>query len=299
MLLVTRYKEELPINEKQDLIQWHPAFCSATELEFHENRDDLEFHLEYLLAKKPLQADLLIHRKSMDTPIYNEIGHIFRTYNILEYKSPNDALSIDDFYKAISYASLYKSSGKVINQIPSNEVTLSFFRERYPRELFAALRREGMTVWNYMPGIYYIEGNLFPTQIIVIRLLSEQAHESLQMLSSNLKRETAQAFLKKTEQFTTQGERNLIDSVLQVSISANQQLYNTLRGDDIMCCDALRELMQDVIDKEVDEAVSEAVNETIIKSLSNLITNLHLSAEQAMNALSIPVTDQPKYLAKL
>lgn len=62
-----------------------------------------------------------------------------------------------------------------------------------------------------------------------------------------------------------------------------------------MCCDALRELMQDVIDKEVDEAV----NETIIKSLSNLITNLHLSAEQAMNALSIPVTDQPKYLAKL
>ena len=113
--------------------------------------------------------------------------------------------------------------------------------------------------------------------------------------------------------------RDLIDSVLQVSISANQQLYSTLRGDDIMCCDALRELMQDVIDKEVDEAVDKAVNEAVteavteavdtttkkvtfnatLSNLSNLITNLHLSAEQAMNALSIPVTDQPKYLAKL
>ena len=36
-------------------IQWHPAFWAATEIELRENKDDLSFHSEYNLSKKPLQ----------------------------------------------------------------------------------------------------------------------------------------------------------------------------------------------------------------------------------------------------
>ena len=45
---------------KSKKTQWHPAFYSAMQLEFRENRDDLEFHIEKVLNTKPLVMDLLI-----------------------------------------------------------------------------------------------------------------------------------------------------------------------------------------------------------------------------------------------
>ena len=71
-------------------IQWHPAFCAAAELEFAENSAELDFHREYNLGKKPLQIDLLVVEKLDDVCIQNEIGKIFRRYNVIEYKSPGD-----------------------------------------------------------------------------------------------------------------------------------------------------------------------------------------------------------------
>ncbi|WP_304411710.1 hypothetical protein, partial [Bacteroides acidifaciens] len=72
--------------------------------------------------------------------IKNEIGHIFRKFNVVEFKSPDDALSIDDYYKTIGYACLYKGLGETVNQIPANELTISIFRESYPREMFEAMK---------------------------------------------------------------------------------------------------------------------------------------------------------------
>ena len=80
-------------------VQWHPGFCAAMELELWDNRDDLEYEREYNLSKKPLQADLLVIRKRQNASIHNEIGRIFRTWNLMEYKSQVDSMNIDDFYK--------------------------------------------------------------------------------------------------------------------------------------------------------------------------------------------------------
>ena len=45
-----------------------------------------------------------------DVKIQKNIGRIFRQYNIIEYKSPEDNLDIDDFYKVYAYACIYKSA---------------------------------------------------------------------------------------------------------------------------------------------------------------------------------------------
>jgi hypothetical protein len=47
-------------------IQWHPAFCSAAELEFRADRKSLEFYPEKNLSRRPLEMDLLIIRKNRD-----------------------------------------------------------------------------------------------------------------------------------------------------------------------------------------------------------------------------------------
>ena len=71
--------------------QWHPAFCSAMKLELIEDGEYLDYINEYNLNTKPLQIDLLVVKKVKDIEIKNEIGKLFRTHNIMEYKTPEDS----------------------------------------------------------------------------------------------------------------------------------------------------------------------------------------------------------------
>ena len=84
-------------------IQWHPAFDAAMQIELEEEAGNLIFEPEYLLSKKPLQMDILIIKKNRNIAIKKNIGQIFRRYNVIEYKSPDDNLSVDDFYKVYGY----------------------------------------------------------------------------------------------------------------------------------------------------------------------------------------------------
>lgn len=115
-------------NQKNIEIFWHPGFYGAIEIELISNKGMFEFQREYQLGKQPFRMDLLIIRKKSKVLVENEIGHIFKKYNIIEYKSPGDSLSIDDYYKTVGYACLYKGLGDTVNQIPAKELTVSVFR---------------------------------------------------------------------------------------------------------------------------------------------------------------------------
>lgn len=61
---------------------WHPGFLGAMELEFIDYKNELVFEGELQLSKEPLKMDLLIIKKKKDAVIANQIGAIFRQYNI-------------------------------------------------------------------------------------------------------------------------------------------------------------------------------------------------------------------------
>ena len=67
---------------------------------------------------------------------------IFRQHNVIEYKSPGDSLNIDDFYKTLAYAFLYKSLSDKVDGIPADQLTLSLVRQGYPRDIEDLQRRE-------------------------------------------------------------------------------------------------------------------------------------------------------------
>ncbi|HBI62643.1 MAG TPA: hypothetical protein DDY31_15775, partial [Lachnospiraceae bacterium] len=113
-------------------IQWHPAFVSAMELELKKDKNKLEFHREYNLNTKPLQIDLLVIKKDVVAELSNEIGKLFKGYNIIEYKSPDDDLNIDTFYKTQAYAGLYKAAGEAVNERKAKDITVSIIRESKP-----------------------------------------------------------------------------------------------------------------------------------------------------------------------
>lgn len=52
-------------------------------------------------------------------------------------------MTIDDFYKTVGYACLYKGYGQYVDQIPIAELTVSIFRESYPRKLLLTLEQQG------------------------------------------------------------------------------------------------------------------------------------------------------------
>ena len=68
-----------------DKLQWHPAFCAAAGLEFHEDIERLELKPEYNLSKEPIRIDHLIIKEGSTGQIKNEIGHIMRIYNVTEH----------------------------------------------------------------------------------------------------------------------------------------------------------------------------------------------------------------------
>ena len=94
---------------QKQILQWHPAFYADVQIELAENASNLMFENEHQLSTKPMEVDVVIIKKEAEYPIHKNIGRIFRKYNLIEYKSPEDYLSIDDFYKIYGYACFYKA----------------------------------------------------------------------------------------------------------------------------------------------------------------------------------------------
>lgn len=284
--------------DRIDSIKWHPGFYGAAALELSANKDDLEFHQEFQLSKEPLRMDLLIIKKLTDAVIQNEIGRIFRGHNVIEYKSPDDALSIDDFYKTVGYACLYKGLGDTVNQIPAGELTVSIFREGYPQKMIDDLLQSGMTVEERFQGIYYVSGLLpFPAQIVVTGQL-ERSHRCLRILSKHADENDVRAFIEEAADRSTPGERKNVSAVFEVSMAANGQLYEKIRRSIVMC-DALRELMKDDLLQAKSEGRLEGMHEKQLESLINVMKSFSVDADRAMDILRIPAAEREIYRSEL
>lgn len=237
-------------------IQWHSAFCSAMELILEQDREHLEFIREYNLNTKPLEVDLMVIKKPAGYRVSDEIGRIFKEHNIFEYKSPDDKMNIDTFYKVNAYACLYKVSGSRVDEIRSDNVTITLIRESKPEKLLRKLEREGFAVSNPYKGIYYIEDKVyFSTQIVVSKELEGEQHIWLQALTKKLDREDAENLILQTQHCISPGKRRLADAVLTVSVKANNALFGNVKEDANMF-EVLKELMADEIRAEVNAGIA-------------------------------------------
>ena len=172
---------------KPDDILWHPAFCNAIRLELEKYEKDLSFVFEHPLSTGPLKIDVLIIKKAKGVRIEKNIAEIFRGVNIVEYKSPNDHLSVRDFLKVYAYACLYASTEK---EADITDMTLTFVESRQPRDLLEHLRKErGCTVEKKRPGVYIVSGDPLPMQIIDNRELSDEENLWLKGLNNTLDRQ--------------------------------------------------------------------------------------------------------------
>ncbi len=86
-----------------------------------------------------------------------------------------------------------------------------------------------------------------------------------------------------------------------VSVSANKALYEKFRRCNPRTCEALRELMKDEIkiESEIEEKTRNVRQEERRETIKNLMDSMKWTAEQAMEAMKVPVKEREQYMAGL
>ena len=205
-------------NEKRDdsqPIPWHPAFVEAIQMELDAYRDVLEFYPEYQLTSEPLRIDCVVIKKTKNVRIEKNIAAIFREVNLLEYKSPDDYISVGDFYKVYAYACLYAS----FERVSVTSLTISFVGSRNPRKLLGHLKNiRGYKVEETSPGIYTVCGDILPIQVIDSRRLSAEENLWLRDLCYKLDTNEVKRLLNEVSR---QGKAARIGAYLDIITRAN------------------------------------------------------------------------------
>jgi len=225
------------LNTNDEKIQWHPAFDAALQIELGEETKYLEFDSEHLLSKKPMQIDVLV-KNERHVKIQKNIGRIFRQYNVVEYKSPEDDLNIDDFYKVYAYACIYKADTETVDFIPAAELTITFVCYHYPRTMLQKLQRDRqITVEN-----------------IIVPRLSKTNNYWLNNLRNDLK--SGGEIRNFIEKYGENKNSKLYQALADTIMRANWQELKEERK----MCEALRELFADDLRESREEGIMEGRN---------------------------------------
>lgn len=227
-------------------LQWHLGFSAALRVELEDELDELCIEDEHMLSKKPMQIDVLVVKKKGEQPIRKNIGRIFRKHNIIEYKSPEDYLRINDFYKVYGYTCFYQSETKRVKDIPPEEITMTFICNHYPQKLLEHLKKfKGIEVEKQEAGLYYLLGDSFPIQLVIVKELSKEENYWLQNLRCNLKTgEEIQEVVRRYEQVK---HKAYYSDVMNLIVRANQKQMKEEKN----MCEALNELFAEEL-KEAD-----------------------------------------------
>ncbi len=237
---------------KNPTLQWHPAFYAGMQIELSDESANLIFENEHQLGTKPKEIDVLIIKKDSAIPIQKNIGRIFRTHNIIEYKSPTDYLSIDDFYHVYAYACFYKADTTHVNEISAEEITISFVCTNYPRKLIHHLKKtRKYEITTAEPGLYYIVGDFFPMQIICTSKLTDEDNFWLHNLSDHI--HTKEQALKVMDKYEKHSNENLYKSIMDAIINANNTTFKEVGG----MCEALRKLCEEIVEEQYKKLLDE------------------------------------------
>ena len=269
------------MKETTKRIEWHPAFQASIQIEFEAECDKLTFEAEHLLSKKPMQIDELIIKVKDNEVVEKNIGRTFRKYNIIEYKSPDDYLTINDFYKVYGYCCFYQSDTEKVLEISSRDVTITFICNHYPRTMINYLRKyRQLEIKKVDAGIYYITGDEFPIQLLITKELNPRENLWLQSLRKDIKNEHEIENLLKI--YEEKKHSRLYQAAMDAITRANWKAMMEVKGN---MCDALRELMEDEF-KEFEQQVTEQVTERVTEQVTERVT------EQVTERVTEQITEQ-------
>jgi len=159
--------------------------------------------------------DTLIIKKNKEISIEKNIGKIFKSHNIVEYKSETDNFTIWDYNKIRGYALIYSS----FNNIQLSDITITISLTKYPAKLTETLKTtQGIEIKKIESGIYYIYGDILPIQILESKSLTEEENVFMHNLRSNIGEQRLAKTLSTYAKYKSLDVRNpYIDSLVKAN----------------------------------------------------------------------------------
>ena len=240
---------------------------------------NLEYEQEFQLGEEPIRLDFLIIKKRPDVILTDPIGEYFEAVNIFEYKSPEDGLSIDDFYKALGYSFIYKGDNKKVEKLSIRDMTLTLVRHSYPRELMKALIKDGFTVEEQYPGIYRIYAyNLLKVQLIVSSRLPQGKYEGLHLLAKGCTKDDVIRYAEKAATTEDGNVQANVDTVLSTCLDINKKVGKQLEEDKAMS-DVIKKIVRRHLDAARQEGMQEGRQEGINENKKCVATDMLRNGE--------------------
>jgi hypothetical protein len=279
-------KRKLTQDKNRNGIDWHQPFRGAIKTELERYKDILIYEDEKALTKKPLFVDLIVIMKNTDVKIENPIGKIFRTWNVFEYKSPKDYISIKDFYKTCAYAYILISDAETETPIPFDEITISFVCSKLPKRLFKYLENNRHYIQsNECEGIYYfLKDREIPVQFIVLNELDVK-HKWLVALTDNITEEKLQNIV---DDYSESEKNEYKDVIRDAVMKANLQVIRKMKKEKNDMCSEILELFA----PEFEEARQEEKQQMILEffrvgvSIPQIIQATKLPQKEVMSIIN-------------
>jgi hypothetical protein len=148
----------------------------------------------------------------------------------------------------------------------------------------AMLVEDGYTISNPYKGIYYIERDGFiPAQIVISDKVGDDDNVWLRSLSDNVGEDAAREMVSATKKLENKGDKDNAEAVLQVSVKANAGIYDRIKEEKDMACEALRELFK----PELEEARQEGIELGGNQMIYSLVQNGKLAPKEGAEELGI------------
>ena len=153
------------------------------------------------------------------------------------------------------------------------------------------MEKDGTLVRDEVPGIYHVKGMTdLPFQIIITSELRGGEYAAYRALTDKAEKDDVEHVVKDAESEIDGVVLDHYGVLLNLIVEKNPQFFELVKGEIIMK-DVLMEMAKD----RVDEKIQEVTQETRVLDISNLMSNLKLTVEQAMDALSIPLNQRETY----
>lgn len=255
------------MSEETGRTRFHHGFYAAMKVEYDLVKAPVNYSQENELGEGPVRLDFLIIKKDRNALLSDPIGSFFRLVNLFEYKSPEDGLSIDDFYKAQGYGLIYKGFDRAVNEMPIEDMTITYVRHAYPREMIKTLKDSGFIITETHSGIYSIEGKIsIPAQLVVSSKLPTGEYEGLKLLNSGITKEEIIDYAEKVIASNNEKIKTNAETVISVCLSANKNLAKQLKTGGNMN-EIVREMFKEDFDRAeaigIDRGKEEMIEEML------------------------------------
>lgn len=224
-------------------INWHSSFISDLKITLQDYENQLTYNPEYTLNTGSRRIDCLIEKEANSPSIPSPIAEKFRRYNLIDYKSPNESMNIENFYKVLSYAYSLPDHFHDISVL--DNLTISLVSHRFPRNLAKHFKEKyNKTLEKIIPGLYYIVINNLPIQLITLQKLPIEEYFWLHALAKNLPNKISYQDLCRAY------KPHMNDPNYQNVMNAITYSLQSIKGGNNTMCQAIKELFYEVYGNE-------------------------------------------------